>query len=1360
MVSERSVLDGPCTARSRAGPEQLDLLVAYLETCSMRSLNVVQGRLQPIRDFQYPFGYFSNVGVFIVLPPNSAFRLFTDVNQFPGVGQLSFFVNDFQSTSELEDVHLVIESTTQSGIPLEASLNELRFGEFQQANWNKIQLVFSEILFGEDATSLLALSANDIYDTITLWNTGSEIVSFVMDLMCISSVEIAPPAPALSCEDFEAQFIEENTILVYDDALAPGWSDLSWSAVINFQEPGSSTPGGASPPFEGEFSIYAAPVQGFGALRIITTTPFTAAHNLTFAISDGSSTQGFDSIYLLFESQGDLGPSLSVPLASVIDAKTLEEFALSSASTFSVFLEVQVDIAAALMMVDMNADPTKTFYDSISWFNKANPVISFQLDAINLVPKPPGACTTSFTKEFSMILPCVAANGTNTTMNIFDPNEPVEPFDEDVVTELRLAIADCLAIPVSSVQGSLVEDPMLPYVQVDFVVTTESLSSHFDLIETVQENPSDLVCTGPYSSCNSVQITECRADIPIDTNFCSWETVGIVNPEITPETYYMFEENCPPYPDAFDFTEDKAGDADGFFFEPEDDTLLFCQAIPFPNLMNGLLLNNPSVPYAEIVKYGADEGECSMVVSECEVPIPSLEDGALGQEFSASIMVNFQTDTELALRIPIVSNQNTTEAVNTTTTCMGYDCIDQCVGPDGPVGWTLACDPDCGGLCDDVPVCKFTFCRGVDKCVVSSAPVEVGMFYQIRVFSTPVNPALAKIGISVVASKEVVDTTDEGSELFVDQEFIDETSGMVCPTQCGFVIGGGLSSFEGPKSNSGHPPCCLNALIDEFAFYDQLLPAAGNNDLLMCMSTEPGVISGDSIEVGGDSEDQVLFNILSIVFDEDVNSPWVDYSWNTDTWKIYNNGLPAQPVWDQDNNIVQFPGTVDTVALLARVDTWGALRFVASEPVLATENAVLRFYIRPIAGKYDADKMKVYVGATGSLLTVESFPLSNYANVVDGVYTMVDVPLLDFVIPTTPVAEVLINNAGGQQAQFYIENMMIIEAGESCTSNLCIFGRPAASPLPIEDKIVYSEGDSLTSSFYDWSWATIVNYGTTEQAYLGEQSIQASVQGFGAFRVVNSPEIDGFWGTLSFAILPIPGVLVQSNQSPQFGLPDLLVVAKSNIPSVANFQQRLSEIVELKEGTWTLVNINLPKDSTFHEIMWYNMQNAVANFFIDEIVISTNAPAGGVGSFSILGECDAIYGGSGAPILDLVKAKSSLYVTEDISLKSIEVELFVEHPQVQDLAVYIQSPTHTSLLVPTETTTGANYDGTVFSTEGGLPVPGGADAPYNGEFKPWQNDFSQFEGQTTRGVWRLIVVDSNNNGVEGELQGWNLRLCS
>jgi subtilisin-like proprotein convertase family protein len=118
------------------------------------------------------------------------------------------------------------------------------------------------------------------------------------------------------------------------------------------------------------------------------------------------------------------------------------------------------------------------------------------------------------------------------------------------------------------------------------------------------------------------------------------------------------------------------------------------------------------------------------------------------------------------------------------------------------------------------------------------------------------------------------------------------------------------------------------------------------------------------------------------------------------------------------------------------------------------------------------------------------------------------------------------------------------------------------------------------------------------------------------------------------------------------------------------------------------------------------------------------------------------------------QAVSTLVIRDAVKIGKLEVKISLTYPADGNLFVYLEGPNGTKVLLSNRLGgAGANFTGTLFSAAAKVPITAGK-APFNGTFRP-EGLLSNFTNLTTKGTWKLVVVDRVSGRV-GRITGWSL----
>jgi len=108
------------------------------------------------------------------------------------------------------------------------------------------------------------------------------------------------------------------------------------------------------------------------------------------------------------------------------------------------------------------------------------------------------------------------------------------------------------------------------------------------------------------------------------------------------------------------------------------------------------------------------------------------------------------------------------------------------------------------------------------------------------------------------------------------------------------------------------------------------------------------------------------------------------------------------------------------------------------------------------------------------------------------------------------------------------------------------------------------------------------------------------------------------------------------------------------------------------------------------------------------------------------------------------------------SIAKVTVQLNISHTWVDDLTLFLFSPTGTSIILAYWVgQEGNNFNGTIFDDAATTPIVNGS-APFKGVYIP-DEPLWTFNGENPAGTWYLVVVDDFIDDV-GTLNWWKLGL--
>ena len=108
------------------------------------------------------------------------------------------------------------------------------------------------------------------------------------------------------------------------------------------------------------------------------------------------------------------------------------------------------------------------------------------------------------------------------------------------------------------------------------------------------------------------------------------------------------------------------------------------------------------------------------------------------------------------------------------------------------------------------------------------------------------------------------------------------------------------------------------------------------------------------------------------------------------------------------------------------------------------------------------------------------------------------------------------------------------------------------------------------------------------------------------------------------------------------------------------------------------------------------------------------------------------------------------------SIAKVTVQVNISHTWLEDLTLYLFSPTGTGIILAYYVgLDGNNFNGTIFNDAATTPIVNGS-APFKGVYIP-DEPLWTFNGENPAGTWYLVVVDDIPEDV-GTLNWWKLGL--
>jgi subtilisin family serine protease/subtilisin-like proprotein convertase family protein len=124
------------------------------------------------------------------------------------------------------------------------------------------------------------------------------------------------------------------------------------------------------------------------------------------------------------------------------------------------------------------------------------------------------------------------------------------------------------------------------------------------------------------------------------------------------------------------------------------------------------------------------------------------------------------------------------------------------------------------------------------------------------------------------------------------------------------------------------------------------------------------------------------------------------------------------------------------------------------------------------------------------------------------------------------------------------------------------------------------------------------------------------------------------------------------------------------------------------------------------------------------------------------------------PIYDMQWTRSSLIVSESVTISDLDVMFTLEHTYTADLDIYLVGPGGTRILLLADVGgSGRDFFQTILDDQAAVPITGGM-APFRGRFRPLE-PLASFVGQNAQGVWTLEIYDDSLMD-QGRLVQWEL----
>lgn len=184
--------------------------------------------------------------------------------------------------------------------------------------------------------------------------------------------------------------------------------------------------------------------------------------------------------------------------------------------------------------------------------------------------------------------------------------------------------------------------------------------------------------------------------------------------------------------------------------------------------------------------------------------------------------------------------------------------------------------------------------------------------------------------------------------------------------------------------------------------------------------------------------------------------------------------------------------------------------------------------------------------------------------------------------------------------------------------------------------------------------------------------------------------------------------------------------------------------------------ITIPAGSTSANA--FIMIEAVGNVYYavsPSFVIDYNVTGESCATYTYNGAPMVITDGRGGSDITAPKVEVPLMVNNNGTITRIKVTPAITHPNIKDLAIGIESPVGTSVLIWNRLCSGKSGITAGFSDAGNAIA---CASPVQGETKSHES-LSVFKGHKAQGQWKLFAAD-NNPGNVGSITGWSLEVCT
>jgi subtilisin-like proprotein convertase family protein len=167
------------------------------------------------------------------------------------------------------------------------------------------------------------------------------------------------------------------------------------------------------------------------------------------------------------------------------------------------------------------------------------------------------------------------------------------------------------------------------------------------------------------------------------------------------------------------------------------------------------------------------------------------------------------------------------------------------------------------------------------------------------------------------------------------------------------------------------------------------------------------------------------------------------------------------------------------------------------------------------------------------------------------------------------------------------------------------------------------------------------------------------------------------------------------------------------------------------------------------------MVEAVGNFFF-----ALNPKSFSIGEFNeVCSETPAVDLPQDIPDNDLGGIVSEIEITEDLLVERLRVHINdLEHTFLGDLDISLESPSGTVVQLLSGACNGSENIVNAIFDDSGVEIECQFNPGITGVVRPFQ-PLTEFNGESTRGIWKLRVVDSWEDDF-GTLNDWSLEICN